>query len=102
MEEKAGLPPVIFLPKAKRVIRAVAFRILEQGYPDRATKYSERMVQFGLSLAILPYKYPLCRFPILMDNGLRCAVFEKTYIFVFRMDAERLIIYNVVHVKRLG
>ena len=59
------------------------------------------MLEFGDSLSFFPDKYPLCRFAKLAKRHLRCAVFENTYLFVYKVEKSRLVIYNVIHGRAL-
>lgn len=48
MEEKE--PEVIFLPEADNAIGDTGIYISENGYPERAEKYIDKMIDFGNSL----------------------------------------------------
>lgn len=89
-------------PLAQRAIIGAGDYIRDKGYPDTAERFVRRMRVFAKSLGEFPDKYPLCRFKRFSINGFRCAVFEHIFIFVYRVEGEELIIYNVIHVKRLG
>lgn len=92
---------VIFKEVARISIRETALFIEEKGYPETALKFTERLYQFGSTLADFPNKYPLCRFPILSKQNLHCAVFEHKYIFIYKVAKNKLVIFNVIHVKTL-
>lgn len=89
-------------PFAERAIIGAGDYIRDKGYPDTADRFVKRMRVFAKSLGDFPDKYPLCRFKRFSLSGFRCAVFEHILIFVYRVENDELIIYNVVHVKRLG
>lgn len=82
-------------------IASIADYISENGFPETSTQYANRMYTFGESLLLFPDKYPICRFQKLAKRNLRCAVFENTYIFAYKVVKGRLVIYNVIHSKAL-
>lgn len=92
---------VIINPKAEKSIAAIAEYIREKGYPETAESYLDRMKEFAHSLTVFPEKYALCRQKRFSFRSFRCAVFESNYIFVYKAVREKLIIYNVIHCKRL-
>jgi plasmid stabilization system protein ParE len=92
---------VIYAPKAKNSIDEITAYIEEKGYTETAENFGDRLYTFGNSLAVFPDKYPLCRFLKLAKRNLHCAVFESTYIFTYKVVNRKLIIYNVIHGKRL-
>ena len=93
---------VIFKKKARQAILSAVLYIEEQGFPINADSFYIRLLDFGESLSFYPDKYPLCRFPILAERMLRCAVFEKIYIFVYKVIAGELVIYDVIHARRMN
>lgn len=92
---------VIFKEVARISIRETALSIEKKGYPETALKFAERFYQFGNTLADFPDKYRLCRFPKFSKRSLHCAVFERTYIFTYKVVKNKLVIYNVIHTKTL-
>ncbi|MBW6481697.1 MAG: type II toxin-antitoxin system RelE/ParE family toxin [Vicingaceae bacterium] len=93
---------VIFREAAKCSVRNIVFYIEEQGYPNRAEKYSRKLVDFGYSLVDFPDKYPICRFDQFAKKDFRCATFDRTYIFIYKIVKNHLIIYHIIHTKRLN
>ncbi|MCH8317903.1 MAG: type II toxin-antitoxin system RelE/ParE family toxin [Bacteroidetes bacterium] len=93
-------PEIIFKKKAIISINNVSAHIHEKGYPEIAEKFADKMYQFGHSLNNFPGKYPICKQPQLASRKMRCAVFNKTYIFVYKLVENKLIIYNIIHGKR--
>ena len=93
---------IIFKKRAADNIAKAAFYIAEKGYPETAQKYRKRLYQFGRSLSDFPEKHPICRHQFYAKRKYRCAAFEKTYVFVHKLVKNQLIIYNVIHGKRLG
>lgn len=92
---------IIFQEEAKQSFRSIALYIEEKGYPETAEKYIQRMLNFTETFLLFPNKYPLCRFSKLSKQNLHCAVFEHKYIFIYKVAKNKLIIYNVIHVKTL-
>ena len=92
---------VIFRKKAKQSIEEVSLYVEQNGYPETAEQYAQRMIDFGYSLTIFPNKYPICRFEKFAKRTLHCAAFDKTYIFVYKTVRNQLVIYNIIHGKRL-
>lgn len=95
-------PEVVFTPKASADIARISIYIEEQGYPYTAEKLVERMYDFGNSLSVFPNKYPLCRNKKFAKHGYHCAVFEKKYIFLYKVIGKQLIVFNVVHGRRIS
>jgi len=89
-------------PLAEQAIISAGDYIRDKGYPDTADRFVKRMRIFSKSLGEFSDKYPLCRFQRFSLSGFRCAVFEHIFIFIYRVENEELIVYNIVHVKRLG
>ncbi len=92
---------VFLKPSAERQITAIAIYISEKGYPQTAEKFANKLYLFAESLAILPLKYPVCRHPALAARNYRCALFNKTYVFIYKLLKDKLVIYQVVHASRL-
>ena len=92
---------VIFRTKARYSLENVALYIEQKGYPETAEQYVQRMIDFGNSLDLFPEKYPLCRFPKLAKRKLHCAIFEQTYVFIYKIIHGKLIVYNIIHGKAL-
>ena len=97
----SGTKEIIFKPKAIKSITAISKYIAEKGYPENSKKFAAKLYDFGYSLAVFPNKYPICRFQNFAKRNLHCAVFEGNYIFTYKVVNDKLIIYNVIHSKRL-
>jgi|SRR5580692_8644168 hypothetical protein len=93
---------VFYHSTAKGSISRIGAYIEMKGYPETAEKFTDRLYEFGDSLGILPEKYPLCHFQKFLKYLMHCAVFEKNYVFVYKIISKRLVIYNVVHIKALS
>lgn len=92
---------VIFKEKAIDSIANIAFYISKKSFEERAYRFADRLYDFGNSLNNFPDKYPLCRFKMFAQRNLHCAVFENTYIFVYKVIKSELVIFDAIHGKRL-
>ena len=88
---------VIYRDKAKQAILDIVLYIKREGYPDNAEKFLLRLMGFGYSLALFPNKYPLCKKLNLAKRNLHCAVFDKNYIFIYKVINKGLVVYNVIN-----
>ena len=88
--------------KYEVIFKQTVLYISGKGYQSTAKKFADRLFDFGDSLAAFPKKYPLCRHRQYFKRMYRCAVFEKSYIFIYKIEKNRIVIYNITHVKRLG
>jgi plasmid stabilization system protein ParE len=88
---------VNFKPKAEKSIVDISIYIAEKGYPEKALKFKDELYEFGRSLAQFPLKYPICKHPKFYKRNLHCAVFDKNYIFVYKMVEKDVVIYNIIH-----
>ncbi len=95
--EKAKKIKVIYSPRAKNSIREIFIYIEEAGYPETAEKFTARLYDFGQTLALFPDKYPPCKQPQFYKRNMRCAVFHKNYMLIYKQLKNTLIIYNVIH-----
>ncbi len=67
--------------------------------PSTAIKYIFRMRAFGDSLATNSNTYPLCRHKQWATQGLKCATFDKKWVFAFKAQKNGLL---VIHHIKLG
>jgi len=93
---------VVFRQRAITKIRNVAIYIESKGFPNAAINFTIQLFDFGASLADFPDKYPVCRKRVLALRNLRCAIFKKDYIFIYKLINDELIIYNVVHARTIA
>lgn len=77
------------------------YQYIAKNNPQNAEAFIRRMYAFGESLTILPDKYAPCRFEKFAHRGYHCAVFEKNFIFLYRVKGKRLFICNVIRTSRL-
>ena len=83
---------------ASRSIAKIGHYVAEKGYPESAANFISELYKFGNSLIIFPEKYPLCRKKPWARRHLRCAVFKKNYVFIYKLIKDKLVIFNIVHV----
>lgn len=100
MGERAK-PEIIFTSKASNSIEEIAIYIALKGYPETALKFKDLLYEFAFSLTNFPEKYPLCKRKSFKRQNLKCVAFKKNYIFVYKLIGAELVIYNVIHSKRL-
>ena len=79
-----------------RIYLAVELKLSEEA----AEKRTERIKTFLKSLNV-PVDYPLCRFKRWNALGYRCAVFEKEWVFAYKVVPQGIIIRDMSHVKML-
>ncbi len=98
--EKRALK-VVFRRKTIGKIKDIAIYIEERGYPITAENFIQQLFDFGESLALFPNKYPICRKKAWAKRNLRCAIFNKSYIFIYKLNNNELIIYNIIHSRTI-
>jgi len=67
---------------------------------DIASNYIDSLLEYGNSLEEKSEHYSFCRHPKLQEKGYRCAQFRKTYLLIYKENAEKVSILAVIHVKR--
>ena len=92
---------VIFTPKAANGLAFITEFIALNSSFDTAWKYYQRLKQFGSSLNMFPEKYSICRYKIYAKKNMHCATFDNTYIFVYKVVVDELVIFDIIHCKRL-
>jgi len=92
-----GIIKVTYKKRSATSIFNFGLFIEDKGYPITANIFINKLYEFGNSLADFPGKYPICRKRAWAMRNLRCAIFKKDYIFIYKLINNELIIYNVVH-----
>ena len=92
---------VVVSKKAQNDLNSILEYIVEAGYPETADRYLNRLMDFINSLALYNEKYQLCRNKIFSEAGFRCAIFENTYVLVYKNEKNTLKIIRVIHGKNL-
>jgi hypothetical protein len=64
--------------------------------PETALNYTDKLIEFGLSLGKYYKAYPLCNNPKLASHALRCATFDKKWIFAYRIGKRSVIIHHLI------
>jgi plasmid stabilization system protein ParE len=75
--------------------------ISEQGFPYTASKIILRMEAFVNSLGTNPEKYEMCENEKFNNAGFRCAIFENTYVFVYKIESNIVKLIRVIHGKNI-
>lgn len=91
---------VVWAIRAKKSLMQLHKYIAENN-PENATKFVDRMSDFGETLGNLPEKFPHSRFKKYVRTGYHTAVFEKNYIFFYRIKGKKLLICNIFNTSRL-
>lgn len=92
---------VVNSAKALAEIAPISVYIAEKGYPETSKKYRDRLLTFGNSLGYNPEKYKICTKPAFRRWNYRCAVFEKTCIFVYKIKNDEVTVLRVIHGKMM-
>lgn len=92
---------IIVSKKAQNDLNNILEYIAEAGYPETANKYLERLMDFINSLVLYKEKYQLCRNKIFSEAGFRCAVFENTYVLIYKIEQKTFKLIRVIHGKNL-
>lgn len=86
---------------AEKSIKKIALYISSQGNPENAIRYILKLKDFINSIDLYPEKVGLCKQLSFSKRDFHCAIFDKTYIVVFKIKSNVLYIYNVIHGSRL-
>lgn len=76
--------------------------ISDKGSPHNAEKLYDRMLAFIPTLGEMPEKYALCRHKRFNIKQYRCAVFEQSYVFVYVIHKNNILLLRVIHGLRLS
>lgn len=93
---------IVFLPKAVSNLNEIALYIARKGFPLTAVKFVNELYDFGDSIKIHPLKYPYCTFKKFKIKKFRCAVYKKNYMFIYKVIENKVVIFNIIHVKTLS
>ncbi len=96
-----GIIKIIYKKRAAISIYKTGLYIEDKGYPVTANRLIDKLYEFGNSLVDFSNKYPVCRKKVWAKRNLRCAIFKKDYIFIYKLINNELVIYNVVHVNTI-
>ena len=65
-------------------------------YIEHEIKMPEKLISFGQTLIDFPLKYPICKNEKLSKRNLRCAVFDKKWIFAYKVTENYVIIKDII------
>lgn len=89
----------------KVLIRKSAFSSIERiaGYiateikmPVTAQRYADKLIAFGFSLGTYYNAYPVCRNQKLAAQNLRCATFDKKWVFAYAIKKNNIVIHRII------
>jgi len=86
--------------RAKKSLQNIFLYIYEDS-PENAVKFVDKLIEFGESLAKFPEKYPIAQQKSYKQRNFRRATFKGNYVFFYKIERGDVVIYNIVHVKRL-
>ena len=92
---------VIIKPRAQNSIKKIANYISEEGYPETALRFVDRLEKFINSLPNYPDKYQKSRHKAFAKKSFRQVPFVKNYIIVYKVIDNVLYVYNVIHASRI-
>ncbi|MEO8147566.1 MAG: type II toxin-antitoxin system RelE/ParE family toxin [Bacteroidia bacterium] len=100
--EKEKTRIVTISPSAIDDIDGISGYIIEEGFPETADKFINRMLEFIFSLYIYPFIHSECCFKkFKRRNNWRCAVFENNYIIAYKIFKFKIVVHAVIHAARL-
>lgn len=70
--------------------------------PNTARGYALKMIAFAESLSENPFAHAICRQYRLSKKNLRCAVFDKKWIFVYSVNETHVIIKDIIWGAKLS
>lgn len=87
-------------PRAEKALQNI-YNYIAKDSSNIADDYVEKLIDFGDSLGFLPSKYPVCRHPSFEKRKLHCAAFDRNYIFIHAINTNEVVIFNIIHAKRI-
>ncbi|MBI4648587.1 MAG: type II toxin-antitoxin system RelE/ParE family toxin [Bacteroidia bacterium] len=92
---------VVIKERAQKSIRKITRYIFDKGYPETAIKFTKQLEEFAMTLGFFPEKYPICRQKSYNKRQYRCVPFNKNYIFIYKVQNHKVVVFNVVHAARI-
>jgi plasmid stabilization system protein ParE len=92
--------PVVWKERAKRSLQNIFLYIYKKS-PDNAIKFNDKLIGFGESLGELPDKYQIAPQKPYKKRKFRRAVYKSNYVFFYKVINDSVVIFNIVHAKRL-
>jgi hypothetical protein len=94
---------VLVKPAAVRSInKLVEYITAEIQMPETGMRYGEKMIDFAITLGENWKAYNNCNYSPWNKLGLKCAVFDKKYVFAFNTIKDNVVIYYVRHGNTLA
>lgn len=91
---------VFFTIKASHSILSLADYISDEiKMPITASRYADKIKDFGLSIGTNPNAWPICNSKKYSVLNYRCAIFDKKWVFVYSITTKHVIIRDVVNGK---
>lgn len=87
----------------KRAVKSLMklHKYIAENNPENATRFINRMKDFGNSLGAFPEIFPHNRFKKYTKLGYHTAVFESNYIFFYKGKGEKLHICSIFNTSCL-
>ena len=94
----------MFFTKSARdtIVSLANYLADEMQMPATAERYANRMFEFGNHLSKVATAYTLCKEKSWAKRKLRCATFDKKWVFAFRKNKTNLVIYHIKHGKQIS
>lgn len=93
---------VVVKPAAILAIdKIVSYISTEIEMPETGLKYGERLIAFAFSLGEYWKAYKTCNYKPWSIRNLQCAVFDKQFVFAFKVIDKHVVIYDIKHGKFL-
>jgi plasmid stabilization system protein ParE len=73
----------------------------EYDTPQTAIKFISNLFAFGNAIANHPEAYPICKYPIWANQNMRCAIYKKKWVFVFKIHKNGIVVYHIKNGKLL-
>jgi len=61
-----------------------------------AQRYADKLIDFGFSLGTYYNAYPVCRNKNLAAKKLRCATFDKKWVFAYELRKDSVVIHQII------
>jgi hypothetical protein len=88
---------VLIKKSAFKSIEQIADYIaLEIKMPETALRYADKLIAFGYDLGKHYKLYTPCKNIKLAKQGLRCATFDKKWVFAYKIGNNSVIIHHIV------
>lgn len=95
MEERR----IIWSPSAIQMLWSIHEYIAETNLSN-ADKFVDDILSFVQPLALFPQMFALCQNKILAQKSYHCAVFQKSYTIIYKIQDSEVYILAVVHNSR--